>query len=334
MEIREVAPGSADWSALEPGGATGWKSSDPVPADARCWVALAQGAPAARVSAMLRPGLQGVEDPPWGVVGHYEAATEAAGVALLRHAAASLRERGATRVIGPMNGGTSYGYRLALPPEPGDPVFTPPAFLGEPAHPAAYPGHFAAAGFRATDRYESRIYEDLSLRNPRAAETAVAVEALGIAIRPVDLARWDDELGRFHAMCSAAFARNRYFEPLTLEAFRRLHRGAEAIVDPGLFLVAEARDGRTVGVAFGYPDLACGPRPDRFVLKTLACAPDTRGLGLAVHLTERLHLAGHERGMRSAIHALMNVDNRSAALSQRNASRIFKRYALFEWRPA
>ena len=70
-----------------------------------------------------------------GMVGHYEAREPAAGAALLRHACSLLIERGAARVLGPMNGSTWARYRLALPRTPEEDRFQPDGFPGEPRNP-------------------------------------------------------------------------------------------------------------------------------------------------------------------------------------------------------
>jgi GNAT superfamily N-acetyltransferase len=326
LEFQTFGPGAAGRAAFDT--LTRGKN-DPLAPGALCVLALRGGQAVARASLQPAVDLKDVEADHSLLLGHYESADDEAGPALLAYAVSVARARGCVRLIGPMNGNTWYGYRLALPPAAEDPAFDPPAFYGEVANPSGYAGHFAAAGFAESDHYESRIYEDLSQRNPRGAETEAAIAAHGIVLRNIDLNRFDQELERLYAMSLAAFARNRFYGPIALEAFKALYHGMDRLLDPELVVLAEDAAGRTAGLVLAYPDQA---QPKRIVLKTLACAPETRGIGLAVHLAERVHLVGHRKGYQSCIHALMHVDNRSAALSQKNASKLFKRYALFEWK--
>ena len=93
--------------------------------------------------------------------------------------------------------------------------------------------------------------------------------------------------------------------------------------------------GKPISFLFGYPDpwTASAGRATRFVAKTLATAPSARGQGLARHLFDRLRQAAGAKGHRQIVHALLHVDNRSRDVSLRHESRLFRRYALYQWTP-
>ena len=118
-----------------------------VPAGTTCFLAWEGDAPLARASVFVAPGLHHAPGPS-GLVGHYEALRQDAGVAVLKAACHALTERRVARVLGPMNGSTWARYRLALRETGPD----SPPFLAEPWNPARYPDDFAAAGFVADAR--------------------------------------------------------------------------------------------------------------------------------------------------------------------------------------
>jgi len=270
-----------------------------------------------------------------GMIGHYEALGEEAGVAVLEHARDALAERGVARVLGPINGSTWARYRLALPSEPSDPGFDPPHFLGEPCNPFSYPEHFGAAGFDIVARYESRIDEAPGEEAADAPKLAARVHAGGLRVRPLDPGRFDEELGMLYTVSLEAFAENLYFTPLDSDSFRRMYQGIRPSIDPGLVLIAEDSCGAPVAFQFAFLDPLSrrDGRAPRAIVKTVATLPAARGRGLAGHMLDLLRQAASERGCGAVIHALMHVANFSMNMSARHRTRVFRRYALYQWRP-
>lgn len=304
----------------------GSAADDPVSPVARRLLALQGGEPVARLSfecGACRTGEM------LGVIGHYEAANAAPGVALLRGAVRRLEEMGAERVVGPMNGSTWARYRLVLPVGPGEP--DPPPFLGEPRNPPDYPAHWEAAGFSVGALYESRVVEELEWKRPRAGDLAARIEREGLRVRSIDLDRLDRELELLHAFSERAFADNPFYRPLAYAEFRSLYAGMVPLLDRDFVLIAHTRRDEPAGFLLAYPDTA-GEAPGaagRLVLKTLAAAPWARRTGLAAHLADRLHETARVKGYRQVIHALMHVENDSLKLSYRFRSGLFRRYALY-----
>jgi ribosomal protein S18 acetylase RimI-like enzyme len=303
---------------------------EPVPAGWRCMVAWSIRVPVARLSYGTVTDLHGASGIT-GLIGHYESQDPQSGTYLLRTAVQRLREQGADRILGPMNGSTWGRYRLALPPGPrdGDPE---PPFLSEPWNSADYPLDFQAAGFRVGATYESAIVEDLAAADPRRDELAERVRARGAAIRPLELDRFDDELRAIFELSRTAFAENLFYSPIEFDEFRARYLPLRPLLDPEMVRLAEDANGRLLGFVFAFPDLLSGSdgRPTRVVLKTLASAPEARGLGLGTFLTDEVRRVAREKGYRSVIHALMQADNESVRIS-RHSARVFRRYALYEW---
>lgn len=297
-------------------------------ADAVQAVAESNGTPVARLATYLRQDLHGAPGVT-GLIGHYAATDPDAGVALLRDAVRRLRDQGAARVMGPMNGSTWARYRFVVEEPGADPVRPP--FLGEPQNPRDYPRQFAEAGFRELAWYESRITYDLTTTNPRATAAEQEARARGIAIAPLDLDRFDDELRDLHALSTRAFSGNLYYTPIAQATFEAMYRPMRALIDPDFVTMARTAQGQLIGYAFAYPDpldLADG-RPQRLIVKTLAVDPEWRSLGLGALLVERLHAAARTKGLRAIIHALMHVANNSMKISAHTAG-VYRRYALYQ----
>lgn len=321
---------------------------DEVSAGAECLVAYDAGRPVARLAVQVAPELHGAPGPS-GLVGWYEALDGDAGIALLVRGREMLAERGAARVLGPMNGSTWKRYRLALPPGPGEPAPTP--FLTEPVNPPGYPSHFLAAGFTVAAEYESRA----SLRpadapaasgSPPAASDAPLPE--GVRIKPLDPKDFDDALHDIFDLSAAAFADNLYYTPIAFGEFAAAYQKIRPLLDPELVRLARGADGRLLAFVFAFPDpfdrvpdapgaaspgRSAEPRGLRVVLKTLATAPEAQGMGLGRRLSEDVHRIAFERRSPAVVHALMQVDNNSTRISERLRGEPFRRYALYGWTP-
>lgn len=308
-------------------------ADEPVSPEARClMISNRPHGPVARLSFTLADDLHGAPGLT-GLIGHFESTEPAAAAVLLRDAVLRLRQGGARRILGPINGSTWGRYRLALPADPRDGA-PEPAFLSEPTNPDGYPTDFRDAGFRVAATYESAIVEDLSAADPRREELAERVRARGATVRPLDPARFDEELRAIYRLSTKAFARNLYYSPIDFDEFSARYQPLRPLLDPELVRLAEDADGRLLGFVFAFPDLLTmdGGRPRRAVLKTLATAPEARGLGLGTYLTDEVRRLAHEKGYASVIHALMQADNDSIRIS-RHSARVFRRYALWEWTP-
>lgn len=291
-------PFTARWGELalrEPGGQT------------ECWLIPERAGATAAMLAL--PGL--------GRVGHFEARDREAAVAVLEQATSSLLQQGARKVLAPMDGSTWERYRLALN-GPQD------SFLGEPTNPPEYPAWFEAAGFRPDQHYTSTLTSELEHVYPELERLERRL-AGRIEIRP--LRDFQSELENLHRLSLEAFAHNAYFTPVSLAEFRALYRPLAGLLRKELVLIAE-EDEHPVGFVLSYPDRV----PGRLVLKTLATAPNRRGLGLGTVLTARIHQLAREHGFQQVIHALMHSQNPSQHVSQRasaGGATLWRRYTLY-----
>ncbi|MFN4261826.1 MAG: GNAT family N-acetyltransferase [Gemmataceae bacterium] len=260
-----------------------------------------------------------------GLIGHYENTGDAtAARVLLQWACQQLTEQGCTLAVGPMDGNTWRRYRLIT--ERGS---EPPFFL-EPDNPDAWPTHFQDAGFTPLAQYYSALNDNLEQHDPRIPELIEKLSIAGITIRPLNHARFTEELHHIHTVSIDSFRNNFLYTPLSQEEFLHMYQPLQRYIQPELVLLAE-RAGATVGFIFALPDLAQAQRGmavDTIIIKTVAVASALSGSGLGSWLAHACHEAARALGYRRAIHALMHEGNRSRKISVHTA-RVIRRYTLY-----
>ena len=259
-----------------------------------------------------------------GLLGHFAANDPASARLLLDTACAELRAEGCDLAIGPMDGSTWNAYRLVV--DRGD---TPPFFL-EPDHPSAWPDWWKAAGFSEHARYYSTLNPLSHEPDPRTSRLEEKMRAAGVTIRPLDPARFEQELAGIHDLSLASFAGNYLYTPIDRAAFLDLYRPIQPLVRPAFVLLAGLAGG-CVGFLFAVPDLLEARRTGStatLIVKTLAVRPGRPYAGLGALLLERLRVAARSAGFRHAIHALMHEANGSRNFSS-DGGRTLRTYALF-----
>lgn len=263
-----------------------------------------------------------------GVIGHFGARDLRSAIAVLEAACARLANSGCTLAVGPMDGNTWHRYRLVTE------VGVEPPFLLEPGNPESWPGFFETAGFTTLATYRSMVSDDLTSPDHRAVARAAVLGGIGIMIRPLDLNQFDAELERIYSVAIAAFRDNLLYTPIPEYEFAAQYLKLRPIIDPRLVLLAIDGD-RTAGFVAAIPDTLNASVTGRtLILKTLAILPDReRYSGLGRVLAAHLHSAAHSIGYARVIHALIQDQNHSRAISERTAS-VMRRYALYARRIA
>lgn len=282
------------------------------------------GMPAARASLWWTraPSLEGAVV---GCIGHY--AAQAAAAELLEVACARLAAAGCNLAVGPLDGSTFRAYRFVTQFE-FDGATHPPFFL-EPDNPPTWPQAFIDAGFTTLAEYESAI-TTLNGPDPRLEEYQRRATAHGVTTRSLEPADFDGELARVYAVVMAAFRASLLFAPIGRAEFSAQVAALRPFIHPSLMMLAE-QHGETVGFLLALPDInqaRRGATIDTVILKTLAVAPHAARLGVGSLLTAVVHNHAYALGYRTAIHALMHVDNRSRRISAHYA-RPLRRYTLF-----
>jgi len=265
------------------------------------------------------------EGDPVGAIGGFSAMNGGTTRNLLEAAVNHLRGAGCQRIVGPMNGNTWRHYRFVIESQGRGP------FLLEPRNPAQYPDWWKAAGFSEFSRYSSSA---VALDGKPTVPSALKQRLLrsGVVIRPLDPARYDEELGAIHDVCLRSFSSNFLYTPLDKEPFLDAYRRVKSHVDPDFVRVAE-RDGVVCAFVFAIADFEAAARGEKpaVIIKTLAVDPDSRCGGLGSLLVDEVQMLAHAKGYETAIHALQYDGNTVLRITARHQGEVIRRYALFTY---
>jgi len=244
---------------------------------------------------------------------------------MVASALARLREEGCTLALAPMDGSTWRSYRFVTGGT------EEPPFLLEPANAPADPGWFREAGFDALARYSSSVFALEQEGGRGLARVEARLAERGVRIRGLEPGAFEAELDRLYGLSLAAFADNFLYSPIGREEFGALYQGVRELARPEFVRFAEA-DGEPVAFVFAYPDVLEARRGEpvrTLVVKTLACHPRWRHLGIGSVLVAQVQAAARERGFTRAIHALQHETNVSLKITRRNQGERFREYTLF-----
>jgi hypothetical protein len=245
-------------------------------------------------------------------LGAFSCETAEAGARAIRKAMAVLKAEGFGAVLGPMDGNTWGKHRLVVESDGRAP------FLMEPANPAHHVEAFEQSGLGVVSRYVSAI-------RPVDAPPSGSAAPVGLRLRNFDPSRAERDLTRIHALSLAAFADNRFYQPIALDDFLASYRPVLPAVDPELVLLLENDAGDLNGFLFAVPNLIEGPQTKTVILKTYA----SRVKGGGSMMANAFHGRAKARGFVEEIHALMHESNLSATHSDRAGGKVFRRYALW-----
>jgi len=217
-------------------------------------IAWRGGKPVGRISAhvdelaLAMPPEQGF-GPGVGLFGYFDAADEAVAQALLAAAEARLRAWGMTRVLGPIS--------LSIWEEPGLLVrghdHSPTIMMGH--HPEHYRAWIEAAGYAPAKSLLT--YElDITKQFPPLIERVIASGERNarITVRPVDKARWEEDIQTVLAILNDAWSDNWGFVPFTPAEIAYAGKKMRPIIHPELNMIAEL-DGKPVAFMMTLPDI-------------------------------------------------------------------------------
>ncbi len=223
-------------------------------ASVQLFIAYRAGKPVGRIAAHIDhlalelPAEQGM-GPSTGMFGYFDAEDEAVAHALLARAEAWLRDKGMTRVIGPIS--------LSIWEEPGLLVkghdHSPMIMMGhDPAH---YQPWIEGAGYGLA---KSLLTYDLDISKPfppliqRIVQSGERNER--IRIRPVDKSRWQEEIRQVLEILNDAWSDNWGFVPFTEDEIAYAAKKLKPVIKPELNMLAEL-DGRPVAIMVVLPDI-------------------------------------------------------------------------------
>lgn len=255
-----------------------------------------------------------------GMLGFFEASNEPDAVrGLLHDAARWLRDHGARRVIGPIDGDTWHRYRVNVGP------FDTPQFLLEPWNPEYYAALWESAGFTVAESYSSKRVDDVASLAVELAPMQDRAASRGYRLRPIDPRRLRDELALIWDISRAIFRDNAFYAGISLDEFLGLYDGIERLLVPELVLFAESAEGETAGFLFAYPD----PAPRVVDYKTIGVLPQHRRGYVGWAMLHRVYTAALAMGRDVAYHCLMRDGNPSQSMDSGHAT-TFRRYLLYE----
>lgn len=219
-------------------------------AEARLFVAKhGREKPVGRIAAAIDRDFDEKTGNKYGFFGYFEFLGDARlPETLLRAAVAWLREKGAEEIVGPCCFTVNHAScGLLVDGFDDDPT------IETAYNPVNYHGHFARLPLEKwRDLYG---YEIAAAPPPeRVAKAASRLrERRGLAVRPVDMRRFEQELELVRTLYNDAWAGNTGAVPIRAEEMRFLAGALRGAIDPALLLVLEEK-GKPVGFSVTLPD--------------------------------------------------------------------------------
>lgn len=219
--------------------------------EAKCFLALQDGAPIGRVSAQIDRDFdkQWPDEKGVGFFGFFDAKDDpAVAKALLDKAAEWARARGRTRLRGPFTLDSKGDTGVLV-----DGFDTPPR-VGMP-HNKPYVGPLIeSAGFAKAKDFYAWWYTSGAIdeRTLRIAERTL--ELPNVKVRKMDLGNFRREVDIVRDIYNEAWSRNWNFTPFTADELEIIATEYKMFVDTEIALVAEV-DGRPAAMCFAIPDV-------------------------------------------------------------------------------
>lgn len=221
--------------------------------DAELFLARRDGRVLGRVSAQVDHAFNAYHDNAWGMFGFLEFEDDQEVLdALLDAAAAWLRARGRTRMVGPMDFTMNEDTGILMEGFDREPM------IRQPWHPPYYMDLCEKADLdKAMDllMWEMKIGQRDKIL-PIIFDLAEGLKSKhGITIRKMSRRHLRRELDEFATLYNEAWARNWGFVPYGKEDLDAYAMDLHLVYDKSWFMVAETEAGETVGVAITIPDI-------------------------------------------------------------------------------
>ncbi len=217
-------------------------------AEIECFLAMAGDHVVGRIVAIDNRAHNEFHGDKVGFFGFFECEDDpAAATALFDAAATWLAARGKDVLRGPMNFSTNDDCGSLI-----EGFDTPPAIL-MPHNPAFHARLYAAAGFAKAKDIVAYWYEGDRLPERVTRGVELVRKRKGVTVRPLDMKRFEQEVGLIRTIYNDAWERNWGFVPMTEAEIDHMAVQLKPVVDPGLIVFAEVR-GEPVGFGLGLPD--------------------------------------------------------------------------------
>jgi hypothetical protein len=186
-----------------------------------------------------------------GFFGFYESVDDPeVARALLEAARQWLAEHDIQRIRGPMNPAFNYVFGLLI-----DGFDSPPAFM-MPYNPPYYARLLEACGYeKAQDFYAYWGNREMrpAVHDKLKPICDQIIEKLNVRVRPLDRARFSEDVYTFLDIWNRAMANHWGFDPMSPAEIKKAAAGLKWLIEPRLALAAEI-DGKVVGVVFSMLD--------------------------------------------------------------------------------
>jgi len=240
-----------------------------------------------------------------GYIGCFEMIEKDSGKKQLETYILQLERAGHKQIIAPINGNTWHTYRLVSR------TSDEPLFPFEPHNPLWYNEVFEECGFKPLKKYISGRFGIGNIPPLRNNSSTLKLRNF-----------YDGDLEIIYDISLRGFSGNFLYSDITFEEFCRLYQPVLPMLDPDLTIIAEVNN-RPVGFIFSF---AIG---DRLILKSVAILPEFVGSGIGARLINHVLVAGQQKGLKTAIAALMAVDNQSCSIVSKYGSEIIREYTLY-----
>lgn len=280
-----------------------------------------------------------------GFFGHFEAADAAVARALVDHAAAWCRERGADSLRGPVDLSTNYRCGLRVDDAGGPPV------LMMPHNPPHYAGWLEATGLAKAKDLMALWGTSADLDRKRIGRLAEHLQRRSqVELRNVDMRRFDAECQILWRLYERIWERNWGFVPMPRDEFLAQARDLKKVAHPSLLHIAEAK-GEPIGFVLALPDTnvgakACNGRLLPFgwwkflaalrktkVIRvlTLGVVPEYRRAGIDMLLMHRVTTQGEASGFAACEASWILEDNRDMlGPLEAMGFRPYRRYRIYQ----
>ena len=261
-----------------------------------------------------------------GCIGNLEIKDYNYGVELLKKAEEILKNKGITRVVGPMNGNTWKKYRT-MKYTKGD-----AAFLLENVDPIEYNKIFQEAGYTELYTYTSNkglIQDAYKSEIIDMAEENLKQE--NIVIRKFNKEKAQEDLKKIYNISKQCFNRNPLYVEIEENDFIKQYTDYINMIDEDLVLIAE-KNNEEIGFVFcmpNYNEMKESGKIHTVILKTIAVLPEYEELALGNVLLKNIAEISVKKGFTEWIFAFMYSNNTSQKMAKRNKAEVIREYAIY-----
>ncbi len=167
---------------------------------------------------------------------------------LFNHATKYAKEKGFTKIVGPLDGSFWLKYRLKIN------EFDRP-YTGEPYNKDYYYNLFIRNGFVVKEHYISSVYKrlDKSYNNEKFERILSSFREKGYIVESPDFSKWDTMVKDVHTLINDLYSDFPTYKPISLSNFSKLFADYKKIIDPKMAKIAYYR-GEAVGFYISIPD--------------------------------------------------------------------------------